>query len=134
MESIKDLVQQYTDVRQTLIQLDDELRTHWTPNKVGVLDPDDLFPSIMAEYQKAAAHRFKNLEALYATMDSKWKAVISFFGHDPKIMRPHDFFSVFAKFLNQWKVKGRSKDQPILKANRLLHNRISYAHTLGGIH
>lgn len=115
MASVNDLVQQYTDIRQTLKQLEDELTTHWTSDKVGPLDPDDLFPSIMTEYHKVAALRFKDLEALYFTMDSKWKKVISFFGHDPKTMRPDDFFSVFAKFLTQWKVKEKKKINPYPK-------------------
>jgi hypothetical protein len=104
MASVNDIIQQYTDMRQSLKQLDHELKTHWTTEKTGHIDQDDQFLQVMKDHHQAASDRFEDLEALYLNMDAKWKVTMVFFGENPKSMRPDDFFSVFAAFLAHWKV------------------------------
>ncbi|CAO3642143.1 unnamed protein product [Cunninghamella blakesleeana] len=102
MASINDLMQQYTEMRQNLKKLDQELKEYWIDNKE--LEEDDQFLEIMMEHFKAASNRFEDLETLYLNMDNKWKNTMIFYGENPKVMRPDDFFSIFAQFTHQWKV------------------------------
>ncbi|ORZ06045.1 hypothetical protein BCR42DRAFT_427576 [Absidia repens] len=103
MASVNDIIQQYTDMRQTLKQLDDELKSHWVPEKTKQLDENDHFLQVMTDHHKAATDRFEDLETLYLNMDAKWKNTMVFYGENPKAMRPDDFFSIFVDFLNNWK-------------------------------
>lgn len=101
MASVNDMVEQYTEMRQHLKKLDTELETQWQDAE---LDPNDRFFQVMTKHRNAATERFEELETLYINMDAKWKDVMSFYGENPKVMRPDDFFSIFSKFVVNWKV------------------------------
>ncbi|KAI8067755.1 hypothetical protein BC940DRAFT_300394 [Gongronella butleri] len=101
MTSVNDIIQDYTDMRQTLKQLEKEMADHWDADAVK---EGDHFLEVMKEHHKAATDRFDDLETLYLNMDAKWKNTMVFYGENPKVMRPDDFFSVFHQFITQWKV------------------------------
>ncbi|ORX46807.1 actin-binding FH2 [Hesseltinella vesiculosa] len=107
MASVNDIIQEYTDMRQTLKQLEKELQDHWQGK--DNLDAEDLFLEVMQEHHKAATDRFDDLETLYLNMDAKWKNTMVFYGENPKVMRPDDFFSVFHQFTTQWKVAANTE-------------------------
>ncbi|KAI8143924.1 hypothetical protein BJV82DRAFT_609883 [Fennellomyces sp. T-0311] len=100
MATVNDIVEQYTDMRQNLKKLDAELDTKWQDVE---LDEDDRFLEVMSKHRTAATERFEELEMLYINMDAKWKDVMTYYGENPKVMRPDDFFSIFAKFGQSWK-------------------------------
>lgn len=102
MASINDLIQQYTEMRKGLKDLALELGTRWQPEDVN-LDEDDKFRDIMTKYNEDASIRFQVLESLYVNMDAKWKDAMVYYGENPKVMRPDDFFSTFARFVVSWK-------------------------------
>ncbi|KAI8072909.1 formin homology 2 domain-containing protein [Gongronella butleri] len=102
MASLNDMVQQYTDMRQNLKQLALELGTQWQPEDV-VLEKGDRFAKVMTELQENAQQRFESLETLYLNMDATWKEVMVFYGENPKVMRPDDFFGTIAQFVRSWK-------------------------------
>lgn len=98
--SINDVIKQYTDLRQGLKQLDTELAEYWSDE--SILDAEDKFASVMTKYRTSAAAKFEQLESLYVNMDASWKDVIVYYGENPKMMRPDEFFAVFARFLDNW--------------------------------
>jgi hypothetical protein len=98
--SINDVIKQYTELRQGLKQLNVELAEYWSDE--SILDGEDKFPSVMTKYRTSAAAKFEQLETLYVNMDASWKDVIVYYGENPKVMRPDEFFSVFARFLDNW--------------------------------
>ncbi|KAJ2962598.1 hypothetical protein NQZ79_g2242 [Umbelopsis isabellina] len=98
--SINDVIKQYTELRQGLKQLDAELAEYWSDETA--LEPDDKFASVMTKYRTSAGAKFEQLETLYVNMDASWKDVIVYYGENPKAMRPDEFFSVFARFLDGW--------------------------------
>jgi hypothetical protein len=98
--SINDVIKQYTDLRQGLKQLNTELAEYWSDE--SILDAEDKFASVMTKYRTSAAAKFEQLESLYVNMDASWKDVIVFYGENPKMMRPDEFFAVFARFLDNW--------------------------------
>lgn len=102
MTSLNDIVYEYTDMRQKLKQLDDELKTHWMLENVE--QEGDRFSQVMSEYCEGATDQFGSLETLYLNMDAKWRSTMVLYGENPQAMRPDEFFSVFATFLTHWKV------------------------------
>ncbi|RCH96222.1 hypothetical protein CU098_003906, partial [Rhizopus stolonifer] len=112
MASITDIIQQYTDLRQGLKQLNIELDRFWRPKTDDIKEEGeenndgekDRFLSVMEEYQSSAVGRFEELEALYVNVDVKWKEVMTFYGDNPRTKRPDEFFGVIAQFLQSWKI------------------------------
>jgi hypothetical protein len=98
--SINDVIKQYTELRQGLKQLNVELAEYWSDE--SILDEEDKFPNVMTKYRTSAAAKFEQLETLYVNMDASWKDVIVYYGENPKVMRPDEFFAVFARFLDNW--------------------------------
>lgn len=117
MASINDMVQQYTEMRQDLKQLAIELGTQWQPEDVE-LDPEDKFLEIMTEHLQSADNRFEDLETLYINMDAKWKDVMVYYGENPKVMRPDDFFGAIAQFMISWKEASIAEEKYTQKLER----------------
>jgi hypothetical protein len=63
----------------------------------------DRFLQVMEEFCISANNRFEELEALYVNVDVKWKETMLYYGENPKIMRPFEFFNIFSQFLQSWK-------------------------------
>ncbi len=63
----------------------------------------DRFLQVMEEFCTSANNRFEELEALYVNVDVKWKETMLYYGENPKIMRPFEFFNIFSLFLQSWK-------------------------------
>ena len=116
MATVNDMVEQYTDMRQNLKKLDVELDTKW--KDIEDLDKEDRFLEVMEKHRTAASERFEELESLYINMDAKWKDVMSFYGENPKVMRPDDFFNIFAKFATSWKDANHQEDKLIQRMER----------------
>ena len=104
MASLNDMIQQYTEMRKGLKDLDLELGTHWQPEDVELDEEQDRFRPVMGKYQEKASLRFQDLQTLYINMDASWKDVMTWYGENPKVMRPDDFFGTFARFVVTWKV------------------------------
>ncbi|OBZ86184.1 Disheveled-associated activator of morphogenesis 1 [Choanephora cucurbitarum] len=124
MASISEIVQQYSDLRQGLKQLEAELDEFWTPksdakkneenetqeieavgqdNGQETHDYNDRFLAVMKEFKSSAVGRFEELGVLYVNVDVKWKDVMSFYGENPHTKRPDEFFGTIAYFLQSWK-------------------------------
>jgi hypothetical protein len=100
MSSIREIAQQYTEMRHGLKHLGDELDKHWKTLKDS---PHDRFYNMMEEYRNSALSRFEELELLYVNVQAKWKDTMSYYGENPKEMDPGEFFSVFSQFLCSWR-------------------------------
>lgn len=111
MASLNDMVQQYSEMRKGLKDLDLELGTKWQPEDVELNEDEDHFRSTMTKYKEEASLRFEDLKTLYLNMDAGWKDVMIYYGENPKVMRPDDFFSTFARFVAAWKVKKKKKTE-----------------------
>jgi hypothetical protein len=117
MASVNDMVQQYTEMRQSLKQLALELGTKWQPEDVE-LEEGDRFLKVMTEHYEAANNRFEDLETLYINMDAKWKDVMVFYGENPKVMRPDDFFNTISQFVVSWKEASIVEEKHSQKVER----------------
>lgn len=117
MASFNDLVQQYTDMRQGLKQLDLELGTQWQPEDVE-LEEGDEFANVMTQFRDQASNKFELLETLYVNMDAKWKDVMMYYGENPQVMRPDDFFKEFARFVSSWKDAAIAEEKHAQKQER----------------
>ncbi|KAI8877777.1 actin-binding FH2 [Backusella circina FSU 941] len=106
MSSIREIAQQYTEIRHGLQDLGDELDKHW---KTLEGSSEDRFYNTMDEYRTSASSRFEELEALYVNVEAKWKDAMSYYGENPKEMDPGEFFSIFSLFLSSWK-KANSEE------------------------
>lgn len=115
--SLNDMVQQYTEMRKDLKDLELELGTKWQPEDVE-LDEHDKFRDVMTEYKDAASNRFQDLQTLYINMDAKYKDVMTYYGENPKVMRPDDFFGTFARFVVTWKEATAAEEKMVLKQER----------------
>lgn len=118
MGSLNDMVQQYTEMRKGIKDLDLELGTKWQPEDVELDEDEDHFRVIMTEYQEKASLRFQDLQTLYINMDASWKDVMTFYGENPKVMRPDDFFGTFARFVVSWKDATAAEEKIALKQER----------------
>lgn len=116
--SLNDMIQQYTEMRKGLKELDVELLTKWQPEDVELDEDEDRFRSVMTTYQEKAALRFQDLQTLYINMDASWKDVMTFYGENPKVMRPDDFFGTFARFVVSWKDATVAEEKMALKQER----------------
>jgi hypothetical protein len=105
MASLNDMIQQYTEMRKGLKDLDLELGTKWQPEDVELDEEQDQFRHVMSKYQEKASLRFQDLQTLYINMDASWKDVMTWYGENPKVMRPDDFFGTFSRFVLTWKVR-----------------------------
>ena len=101
--SLNDMVQQYIEIKKDLEELSLELGTKWQPEDVE-LEEGDRFREVMTAYKENASNRFEDLKTLYINMDAKYKDVMTYYGENPKVMRPDDFFGTFSRFVVTWKV------------------------------
>lgn len=101
--SLNDMVQQYIEIKKDLEALTLELGTKWQPEDVE-LEESDRFRDVMTTYKDNAVTRFEDLKTLYINMDAKYKDVMTYYGENPKVMRPDDFFGTFSRFVVTWKV------------------------------
>lgn len=115
--SLNDMIQQYTEMRKGLKELDLELGTKWQPEDVE-LEEGDRFREVMTTYKEDASNRFQDLQTLYINMDSTYKDVMTYYGENPKVMRPDDFFGTFARFVITWKEATTAEEKMALKQER----------------
>ncbi|KAF7724667.1 Diaphanous [Apophysomyces ossiformis] len=113
MASIGDIVQQYTEIRENMKKLDNELEMKWRSVK---LEEGDLFLQIMEEYQAAATTKYKEIESLYIQMNEAWRSCMIFYAEDPKTKNAEEFFNIFAEFMVNWKQAAIAQDVRDLKA------------------
>jgi hypothetical protein len=116
--SLNDMIQQYTDLRKGIRELELELGTKWQPEDVELDENEDHFRSVMTSHQEKATLRFQDLQTLYINMDASWKDVMVFYGENPKVMRPDDFFGTFARFVVSWKDATVAEEKMALKQER----------------
>lgn len=101
---LNEMIQQYADIEKGLKILDKELNESWKPGEGNFDETEDYFPAVMKKYQEEANNRFEDLKTLYVNMDAACNDVMSYYGEEPTVARPDDFFSTFARFVSAWKV------------------------------
>ncbi|KAI8971225.1 formin homology 2 domain-containing protein [Pilobolus umbonatus] len=114
MASYNDIQQQYVEMRTGLRSLQVELGTKWQPEDVE-LEEGDAFAVVMNEFYEKANDRFQDLDTLYRNTDVKWKDIVRFYGENPEIMRPDDFYNIFANFFVLWKEALVAEEKHTLK-------------------
>ncbi|KAI8989404.1 hypothetical protein BDB01DRAFT_848579 [Pilobolus umbonatus] len=100
MKSISDINEQYTEMRQGLRALEKELESGWRNKEEK--EKGDRFQIVMEEYLTSATDSFEELEALFMNVEAKWKDVMSYYGENPRYMKPEEFYGIFATFLQNW--------------------------------
>lgn len=69
----------------------------------------DRFSTVMEEFRNSANNRFEELEALYVNVDFKWRDIMVYYGENPKLMRPDEFFQIFSRFITSWKQAAKEE-------------------------
>ncbi|KAJ2959693.1 hypothetical protein NQZ79_g4808 [Umbelopsis isabellina] len=92
--TLSDLIKEYNELRSGLQLIIDETKREKAP--------DDRYHQFSEEFQKDAVPKFDELEVRYTSMDVAYKDVVTFFGENPKEMKPDEFFAIFKTFTSSW--------------------------------
>lgn len=66
--------------------------------------PDDRFSEVMMPFIEHAEMRVSLAETAMNEMSEAYKACVKFYGEDPAIMKPDEFFGIFKTFMSSFEV------------------------------
>ncbi|KAG2183787.1 hypothetical protein INT43_006798 [Umbelopsis isabellina] len=92
--TLSDLIKEYNELRSGLQLIIDETKRENAT--------DDRYHQFSEDFQKDAVPKFDELEVRYTSMDVAYKDVVTFFGENPKEMKPDEFFAIFKTFTSSW--------------------------------
>lgn len=101
--TIQDLIKDYNELRVGLQKLIHELERY--ADGENELDDNDRFVEVMTAFRDTAIEKFDQLEVRYTSMDIAYKDVVTYFGENPRDMKPDEFFGIFKTFTSSWEVK-----------------------------
>lgn len=103
--TIQDLIKDYNELRVGLQKLTHELDRHYTEdNDQEEIAANDRFVEVMTSFRDYAIEKFDQLEVRYTSMDVAYKDVVTYFGENPRDMKPDEFFGIFKTFTSSWEV------------------------------
>lgn len=100
--TIQDLIKDYNELRVGLQKLMHELDRHYS--EPSERHEDDRFVQVMSVFRDQSIEKFDQLEVRYTSMDIAYKDVVTFFGENPRDMKPDEFFGIFKTFTSSWEV------------------------------
>lgn len=80
-----------------------ELQTHYPDGYK--FSPDDRFYEVMHPFIESAEKEFAKTEIAMKEMDVLYKDCVKFYGEEPAIMRPDEFFGIFKTFSSSFEVR-----------------------------
>ena len=123
--TIQDLIKDYNELRVGLQKLIHELERY--ENDPEDIPENDRFIEVMSQFRDTAIEKFDQLEVRYTSMDIAYKDVVTYFGENPRDMKPDEFFGVFKTFTSSWEVGFLLRDVHLQLLNFLnsVHAQIS---------
>ncbi|KAF9956390.1 hypothetical protein BGZ72_002808 [Mortierella alpina] len=94
--SLPELQSDYNHIKSKLKEIKVELQTHYPDGYK--FSPDDRFYEVMHPFIESAEKEFAKAETAMKEMDVLYKDCVKFYGEEPAIMRPDEFFGIFKTF------------------------------------
>ncbi|CAO3564056.1 unnamed protein product [Mortierella alpina] len=94
--SLPELQSDYNHIKSKLKEIKVELQTHYPDGYK--FSPDDRFYEVMQPFIESAEREFAKTEIAMKEMDVLYKDCVKFYGEEPAIMRPDEFFGIFKTF------------------------------------
>ncbi|KAF9416290.1 Dishevelled associated activator of morphogenesis 2 [Podila epigama] len=94
--SLPELQSDFNLIKSKLKELKAELKSHYADGYKSC--PEDRFQEVMEPFIEAAEFAFSYAETAMVEMDGSYKDCVKFFGEDPTIMKPDEFFGIFKTF------------------------------------
>ncbi|KAF9952327.1 Dishevelled associated activator of morphogenesis 2 [Modicella reniformis] len=98
--SLPELQSEYNHIKTMLKEIKTELHTHYP----GGLEtcPDDRYSVVMRPFIETVEIEFSLIEAYMAEMNDVYNDCVKFFGEDPAIIKPDEFFGIFKTFMSSF--------------------------------
>ncbi|KAI8972343.1 hypothetical protein BDB01DRAFT_810325 [Pilobolus umbonatus] len=108
---------EFEALKKDLGQLESELTEHY-PESSGQDEGNnmkemDKFQSTMHQFFKEASSEFKRVCMLSNKMEETYAQTVMFYGEDPSMIQPNEFFGIFKTFVSDW--ERCSNDSKALK-------------------
>ncbi|KAF9177605.1 Dishevelled associated activator of morphoproteinsis 2 [Haplosporangium sp. Z 767] len=94
--SLPELQSDFNHIKTMLKEIKAELSSHY-PDSLKIC-PDDRFYEVMQPFIESAEEEFVKAEVTMKKMDGLYKDCVKFYGEDPAIMKPDEFFGIFKTF------------------------------------
>ncbi|KAF9936663.1 hypothetical protein BGZ67_002157 [Mortierella alpina] len=94
--SLPELQSDFNHIKSKLKEIKVELQTHYPDGYK--FSPDDRFYEVMHPFIESAEKEFVKAEIAMKEMDALYKDCVKFYGEEPNIMRPDEFFGIFKTF------------------------------------
>ena len=106
--TIQDLIKDYNELRVGLQKLMHEIERYEKDEEEPIAH--DRLLEVMNNFRDSAIEKFDQLEVRYTFMDVAYKDVVTYFGENPRDMKPDEFFGVFKTFTSSWEVNIYSSE------------------------
>jgi cytokinesis protein len=105
---LPELQSEFNSVKDGLKEIRAELETHYRDAETGEglkTCPDDRFYEVMQPFIEDAERRFEEVQEAMAEMSDSYKDCVKFYGENPAIMKPDEFFGIFKTFMSSFEVR-----------------------------
>ncbi|KAG0279795.1 hypothetical protein BGZ95_000200 [Linnemannia exigua] len=106
--SLPDLQIDFNYLKTKIKEIKTELHTHYFNGFKS--SPEDRFYEVMQPFMVCAERAFAKADSAMLEMDSIYKEVVKFYGEDPTVMKPDEFFGIFKTFTASFE-KAREDNQ-----------------------
>ncbi|KAG0256761.1 hypothetical protein DFQ27_005516 [Actinomortierella ambigua] len=94
--SLPDLQADFNHIKTMITEFKKELDSHYANGYKSC--PEDRFYEIMTPFVASCETQFTKAETAMVEMEVVYKECVKFFGEDPAIMKPDEFFGIFKTF------------------------------------
>lgn len=91
----------FNHIKSQLVEIKTELKSHY-PNREKV--QDDQFYEVMQPFIETAEMHFAAAEAAMSQMNELFKDCVKYYGENPAVMKPDEFFGIFKTFMSSFEV------------------------------
>ncbi|KAG0363394.1 hypothetical protein BG005_000647 [Podila minutissima] len=115
--SLPELLSDFNLIKSKLKEFKAELGSHYANGYKSC--PQDRFQEVMEPFVEAAEYAFSYAESAMVEMDGCYKECVKFFGEEPSIIKPDEFFGIFKTFMASFeKARDDNRKQREREAQR----------------
>ncbi|KAG0026509.1 hypothetical protein BGZ81_006308 [Podila clonocystis] len=115
--SLPELLSDFNLIKSKLKEFKAELGSHYANGYKSC--PEDRFLEVMEPFVEAAEYAFSYAETAMVEMDGCYKDCVKFFGEEPSIIKPDEFFGIFKTFMASFeKARDDNRKQREREAQR----------------
>lgn len=101
--SLPELLSDFNLIKSKLKEFKAELGSHYANGYKSC--PEDRFLEVMEPFIEAGEYAFSYAETAMVEMDTCYKDCVKFFGENPSIIKPDEFFGIFKTFMASFEVR-----------------------------